>query len=227
MYQKLVSKLTIIGGVAWLIGFVGIAGGAAWTSATSTHALAAPPLVPRSQVRVEAPAASQPAAELRAGPSLAAVERRLAALDQRQAELAGEVDLLASDVVPSEPAAPSTLEEQLARSEAERKANIGRLQRAWADQPTDAAWASEASAAVSASLVGVVDDGKGSLDIECRSSMCRVQVDFVNLDARSEVMSGLPNTLPWTSEGFFHAEDGHPERVEVFVAREGMSLPRG
>jgi hypothetical protein len=222
MYQKFTSKHAFFGGVVWLVGIVGAF---AWASAAPAHSEAAPTRARGAQV--EAAAAPPPAPAPGAGPSLAAVERRLAELDQRQAELAGEVDLLASDVVPTEPAAPRSLEDLLARSEAERQANIGRLHRAWADQPTDPAWASEASAAVSASLAGVVEQGKGSLDIECRSSMCRLRVEFVHLDARSEVMSGLPTTLPWTSEGFYHAEDGHPERVEVFVAREGMSLPRG
>jgi len=154
-----------------------------------------------------------------------ALTQRVAGLDARHAELAGEVDLLAADVSPD--AAPSrSLDDVLAEQVRETQATVARMDRAWTAEQEDPAWSEAATRSVDEAVTSALVGGLGHHEVSCRSSLCLLRLDFENLGARESVMSALPTRMPWSAEGFFHADDDTPQHVEVYFAREGASLPR-
>lgn len=60
---------------------------------------------------------------------------------------------------------------------------------------------------------------------ECRSTVCRVDVEFSDARAELEGIPFLPTLIPWSGESYVQTDPtGEGNTAVLFVAREGFSL---
>ncbi len=59
---------------------------------------------------------------------------------------------------------------------------------------------------------------------DCRSTMCRFQIQFDNTEIRDTALGDIPTLVPWDSQGFFHADEDDPLNLVLYVSREGAQL---
>jgi hypothetical protein len=59
---------------------------------------------------------------------------------------------------------------------------------------------------------------------DCRSTMCRFQIQFDNTQIRDTAVGDIPTLVPWDSQGFFHADEDDPLNLVLYVSREGAQL---
>jgi len=179
---------------------------------------------------VAAPAA--PAAPAAAGQSaeVELLEARLAALSgqvsalQRSGRAAPAPAAVAPDEPRQEPAedgdAPAPAP---AISDDERAA---RMAVALETEPLDASWSATKEREIRDALDQDALRDAHLVDIACRSSMCRVVLDFDNEDEQLAVLTELPMDPAFEAGGFIRYT-GSPDapRAELFIARRGADLP--
>ena len=63
------------------------------------------------------------------------------------------------------------------------------------------------------------------VEARCRATLCRVELglDPEALDVEDEVVDAVK---AWNSNGLYVAESGPDVRIVVYMAREGLTLPR-
>lgn len=155
------------------------------------------------------------------------LEARLDRLERDVSELDEEHDLLAEDVADLAEVAPAEADLTEAPSpdqdEEIARAQVALLDQTFAQEGQDPAWAGEAQAQLTSTFsVGSMEGLRGA-DLSCMSSMCKVEADFGDRSALSAALHGLPFALPWSSEGFYRADQGG--RITFYIAREGRQLP--
>lgn len=95
-----------------------------------------------------------------------------------------------------------------------------------AAEPVDTTWAGPAEVAVTERLSKLGTAVQSVSALECRSTMCRVEVrydqDHVDPSQFAEQLNGLP---PWPANTFFRVELGEDPRAFLVFAREGHALP--
>lgn len=93
------------------------------------------------------------------------------------------------------------------------------------EQPVDAEWAAGmherfdqffAMEQVSGSHVGPVD---------CRSTLCRIEVSFDDLSGRDALIDQVSGLLEPNAQGFAHIEDDGDLKIQVYLSRQDMLLP--
>jgi len=102
--------------------------------------------------------------------------------------------------------------------------------RVFAAESRDPAWSDEAKRTTSSKLPTYMPDGSTLRSIECRTSMCRLEIQHKNrdlywkfvkaalMDSGGQFWSGAVSTLPVS-------EDPDDGSMVMYLAREGYSLP--
>lgn len=158
------------------------------------------------------------------------LERELRSLKQEVAALGQQVAMIADesqrgDALPQTPAEMALFEEDRAYEEEEQERQLGAH---FAAQSVDTVWSLDTAqlvseAALSEGLAGSSIDG-----IECRSSLCRVEVSHADPAAASEFALWFPvvlgEALPQIR--YFHEQrDYGPPVTVLYMARQGYDLP--
>jgi hypothetical protein len=90
----------------------------------------------------------------------------------------------------------------------------------------DPAWKRDAEAQIRERLAAQPMTGVISTDVECRASLCQLDMIFDSVDVRDDALAVLPRIVPWDFEGYYRADDDDEQHVIVYVTREGATLPR-
>jgi hypothetical protein len=90
----------------------------------------------------------------------------------------------------------------------------------------DPVWKRDAEAQIRERLAEQPMTGAIRTDIECRASLCRLDVIVESVDVRDDAVAALPLIVPWSFEGYYRAADDDEQHVIVYVTREGATLPR-
>lgn len=145
------------------------------------------------------------------------LHRKIEALEGAIAAARPEDD--AADAVPAPSpasAAPSIEEVDLALGE--------RL----VNEPTDRAWSEGTEARIEAAFAEIVPQGATLLDVDCRTSMCRLESEYEAGETFEEFLAAAPHREPFIGESFFRQSNAdrpdEPPRFVWYVAREGHRL---
>ena len=92
-------------------------------------------------------------------------------------------------------------------------------------EPSDVRWARHAEASVASGIAAGGFEGVTVHEVECRTSLCRLTIDFDDEQIRDGTFSDVLSHIPWDGIRFFRASDGDPRRIVVYAAREGRQLP--
>jgi len=160
-----------------------------------------------------------PAPDLAVRAALANVRGDLDRLEARTATLAAAAP--APEATPARAASPAPSPEE------QRAAYATRLAAALAAEPFDAGWARAAEAQVRAQIAARPADGVSVASIECRTTLCRLQLEAESTDARDEGLRAVPRWVPWDFDGFYQPTDGDPRRVTLYVTRAEHPLAIG
>ena len=154
---------------------------------------------------------------------LASVHKTLALIHSRLNPAGGQP----SDVVLDEPsyvAYEPSPEERIAAERAQAAEMFSELQTRLDSDPLDAQTGEWASDQIRAGIESRMGDGTRLTGTECRTSMCRIEMQFDDEITRDEMLGQVPDTVPWDSQGFFYADPADPLNLVVFVGREGQTL---
>lgn len=91
-------------------------------------------------------------------------------------------------------------------------------------QERDPEWAQAAEGAIRDSTSAPDFAGASLREFECRAYLCRAVIHFDTPTAR-DGFHRVINLEPWTHGGLIHPIESSPDRVEVFVVRQGFALP--
>lgn len=169
--------------------------------------------------------AAAPTAPARAGddPAIARLEQRVEALARRPS-----VSRVASAPAPEPPAGepPPPSDVEPAPPPPAPADVAGALRDELAVQPRDPAWSADHETALRDALTTGPLAGATVAELECRSTACRVVLDFDDPAELHAVMTELPMHEAFEAGGFVHytGTDDAP-RTEIFVTRRGHDLP--
>ena len=92
-------------------------------------------------------------------------------------------------------------------------------------QPTDADWSHRAAEQFAAQLRAQALGHSRLLDVDCRTTTCRVEVAHTQEGGAEHFCEELVSSIPWNGEVFFRTSDDAGEsRTVVYVSREGHTL---
>jgi hypothetical protein len=101
--------------------------------------------------------------------------------------------------------------------------------RVFAGERRDESWASATEAAAKDIFATAPAlEGAALTTIECRQSMCLMNVQSGNTEANDNMMAYISSVEPFMAGGFFRVTDDSTEqdvRAAVYFARQGHSLP--
>lgn len=116
------------------------------------------------------------------------------------------------------------------RTDAEAEASIQRTMAFYDDQlagqAADPSWAPQAEAALEARVLGWQSPGLSGLSVECRASLCRVEMVYdpgqVDPNALADALGAV---APWPSNAFYHVDLDTDHVATAWLTRSGVSLP--
>lgn len=178
------------------------------------------------------PIATQPASDARAAPrpNAHAVIASTGARGSDAVELAARVaqlessdseqwDALAQREPADEPAGPP------AGEAAATEAVVATMTSQLDHERADPAWSPEAERVITASID--VASGTHITALDCRATLCRLEVQHDSELARDRYTTAVLPSLPLSSEMFFrHTEDARGTRTVTYISRPGHALPR-
>ncbi len=89
----------------------------------------------------------------------------------------------------------------------------------------DYAWGNPAELEIQTELENGALEGTFITSTQCHSTICKIEIDFIDAMAKHEGMQSIAMLLPWSGETMFLNDDSTGENgVVVYVAREGESL---
>lgn len=100
-----------------------------------------------------------------------------------------------------------------------------KLETDFESESVDLTWGGSAELQIQSAIDEISPKGVYFKSTECRSTVCRIDVEFDDAKSKLEETSFLPMLIPWSGESYFHtdpASDGNA--VVLYVAREGFSL---
>lgn len=162
------------------------------------------------------------------------INRALALLAGEQAELRRRLDALGEDLATDAPmlADPTNLDSEhhenavasppLSVDEQAELAAVS-LDNHVRSEPVDVQWARQAETSITQGASSV--EGLSVRQVECRTSLCKLDIEFTNVDAREVGTRELAHAVPWETIAYYHASVADPTHMVMYVAREGMSLP--
>jgi len=102
------------------------------------------------------------------------------------------------------------------------------LQRQFLQQALDVSWASQAKSGLDTGLGHLLDKRSSVTSIECRSSLCRVELTHQDERAYASFADVFVKSQVWKGPGFFSKQGetrGGEWIMVIFLAREGTELP--
>lgn len=206
------------------------------------------PVTPVRQEALSVSSAPEPAgsggADDPAVEDLAGLKQDMALMKAELASVRGSLKQVAAQVQPppshgnAEATAPnyepqavdSAAEEAAAMEETTRlqEKRIESIGTALRTEPLDAAWATQAMDAIRQAMSSATMSGTSIHDVECRSSLCRVEVAHENPAARARFIRRFAMLvgpmLPTMTAQPIEAGDGAFASL-IYLAREGHDLP--
>jgi hypothetical protein len=61
--------------------------------------------------------------------------------------------------------------------------------------------------------------------IECRASLCRLELEFDGGEALDRGVSDAMALASWDTDGYFHLAEGNARRLVIYLTRQGTALP--
>jgi hypothetical protein len=102
-----------------------------------------------------------------------------------------------------------------------------RLEDRFAAETRDAAWATTAQQELHADLGRFATRDVGIRDVQCRASLCRIELALATRDSASAFMESWLRQRTWTGPGVADSDvvgaDGQP-RMVMFVGKDGQEL---
>ena len=188
------------------------------------------------------PEPNNPTLDARLRERIDALERRVAGLREqgdhesarlaaRLEELAGAVDgvgpqasLLPLDSNLSYPstAPPSEQQAQPGDEEARARAELEALEAVALQEPVDETWSREAEDRIAQHYTSLPIEGLYVRSALCKSTLCRVEMEFGSMAASDDVFRMIMHEAPWAGDGSARVSDDGD--VLIFIAREGFAL---
>lgn len=90
----------------------------------------------------------------------------------------------------------------------------------------DRAWAGAAELSLQSVLREHAPPGTRSLRVECRSTLCRIDLEHESAESRESLIRSVPAKLPWGGPLFSPAPShaGGRLRSSIYIAREGFPI---
>ncbi|MEE9425988.1 MAG: hypothetical protein V3V18_13585 [Methylococcales bacterium] len=89
----------------------------------------------------------------------------------------------------------------------------------------DYTWGNQAEQEIQTELDNGVLEGTYITNTQCHSTICKIEIDFIDTIAKHEGIQSIAMLLPWSGETMFLNNDSIGENgVVVYIAREGESL---
>ena len=149
--------------------------------------------------------------------------------EQKLNDVNASADLGASNTQPSEEkeAHPElTPEEEIELAEAQLQSQIELMEKTIFTEETDPEWSSEAELALDEAYRSGEMEMVEIVDIDCRTTLCRVELSFDGSGSSEEDFFELVGLIPWGGQRFMRVDTGENAEAVVYLAREGHSLPR-
>jgi hypothetical protein len=89
----------------------------------------------------------------------------------------------------------------------------------------DPEWSTTMSGRIGAFFDAQEMRGSSVKRAECRSTLCRVEVVSESVDAKKLLAARISGILPPRAQGFAHIDGDADLEIEVYIMREGRSLP--
>jgi hypothetical protein len=164
-----------------------------------------------------------------------ALRRELEALRQQNQRLAQRMDsvgaLAHQAPAPPEPSvSPPALspQEAEARFASKRAAYFGRLETAFQQQARESTWAPRTESLIDGLLRQESNQGAHLERLDCRTHLCRIELSHPDGETWGSVVEQLIATPGLQGELIVQRLDAEqPPRTVIYVARDGMPLPRG
>ncbi|WP_445170919.1 hypothetical protein [Microcoleus sp.] len=112
--------------------------------------------------------------------------------------------------------------------EQRRQLRLNLLQNAFTAEGPDKAWSIPTEERLK-NLVSQSFSHSNLLDVQCRETLCELDVSYDNQEAMNSFFRTLPHTLGWDASGeitYLEENDGQI-RIKLFLSREGRNLPEG
>ena len=97
-------------------------------------------------------------------------------------------------------------------------------------EPRDLSWSDRATTQVAAALAGHLPEGASLGKVECRMTMCSVELQYRDVGSYDEFVRSTiaGNSDLWAApiSAIITSQDEHQVRAQLFVAREGHVLPQ-
>ena len=124
------------------------------------------------------------------------------------------------DDTPQQSASDEPLE---ASVESEHEQFYRTLTEAVASEARDGRWAARAEGQIHDAIIAI-EGIEVEVDVDCRSTLCALNVETHTVAYRDEMLERLPSIVPWPSQGYFKFETKESTAGTIFVAREGEEL---
>jgi hypothetical protein len=128
--------------------------------------------------------------------------------------------------LPDSDASDLTPEEEIEQADAQMWAQIDVIEEAIMAEDPDPDWAQAAVDELDGAYQGEEMAGAEFVSVECRTTMCRMELALTGTKTAEETFRSLADLAPWEGQGFVQIEDGELGQVVVYLAREGHSLPQ-
>lgn len=161
------------------------------------------------------------------------------AMSKKQNEILEKVDKLASvknlyENLSQAPQVPSSNEELKSKEFLHGKSSnkeldtdqnqdkeLNRLESEIATQDIDMAWSSTAENQILRGFSERFPEGSNMVAVNCRTTLCRIQVVHDSQEAKEHFIEQFPDTIPWDHEGFFYnTEDNGVVSSVAYITRE-------
>jgi hypothetical protein len=93
------------------------------------------------------------------------------------------------------------------------------------EQAVDAEWAAAMDVRFAAVFAAERLAGSRLGAVDCRSTLCRLEVSFDRQGDRDTLIEQASDLLEPDAQGFAHIEDGDDLEIQVYLSRQGTSLP--
>lgn len=94
---------------------------------------------------------------------------------------------------------------------------------AMTNESTDGSWSHATETAFLTALADI--DTADVVDLECRSTLCRVELAHPDRDGRLSATDTFTAAIPWEASGYVHMVSSEPPTSVIYVARAGHQLP--
>jgi hypothetical protein len=118
-----------------------------------------------------------------------------------------------------------TPEEEQQRIDDRVKAQVALIEQTMLEEGPDPQWTATAQQSLYEAFQNVDLQDMYLEEAECTATLCRLKLTFDESADPGEAFRKMTNAIPWEGAGFSRIDDETGE-VEVYVARQGYSLPK-